>query len=143
MGDRVRRVDEEIIHVDDKPSFCDHVMEEIVHEGLEGGRGISETKEHHSWFKESFMSDKSGFLLMSILDLDIVISPLDIKFGEDFCSLEFIDEVGNEWKGVCITDSVFINTAVVLARAEATIFLLDKEEGEHLWGVGRTDLISS
>ena len=39
-------------------------------------------------------------------------------------------------------DSVFVNVAVVLARVEATIFLLDEEEGRCLWGVGGVDLAS-
>ena len=96
MGGRVRGVDEKIIHVDDEPSFCDYIMKGIIHEALEGGGEISETKEHHGWFEESFMGDKSSFSLMSVLDSDIVVFPLDIKFSEDFHSLEFIDEVGNE-----------------------------------------------
>ena len=143
MGGRVRRVDEEIIHVNDEPSFCNHVAKGIIHEVLEDGRGISKTEEHHSWFEKSLMDNKDGFPLMSVLDLDIIVSPLDIKFGEDFRPLEFIDEIRNEWKGVCVTDSVFINVAVVLARAKAIIFLLDKKEGECLWGVEGADFASS
>ena len=33
--------DEEVIHVDDKPSFSDHVPERIIHESLEGGGGVA------------------------------------------------------------------------------------------------------
>jgi len=29
--------DEEVIHVDNKPSFCDHVPEGVIHESLESG----------------------------------------------------------------------------------------------------------
>jgi len=32
--------DEEVIHVDDEPPFCDHVPEGIVHESLKSGRGV-------------------------------------------------------------------------------------------------------
>ena len=42
---------EEIVHVDDKPSFSDHVSEGIVHKALEYGRRVVETKEHDSGFK--------------------------------------------------------------------------------------------
>ena len=143
MGDRIGRVDKEVIHVDNEPSFCDHIAKGVIHELLKGGRGIGETEEHYSWFEESFMSDKSSFPLMPVLDLDVVISPLDIKFGEDLCPLEFIDEVGNEWKGVCITDCVFINVVVILTRAEATILFFNEEEGRCLWGVEKADLASS
>ena len=78
------------------------------------------------------MGDEGGFPLMFILDADVIVSPSDIKFDENFCPLEIIDEIRNEWKGVCIMDSVFVNVAVVLARAKATIFLLDEGEGGHL-----------
>ena len=37
----VRGGDEEIIHVDNEPSFGDHVFEQIIHESLEGGGGVA------------------------------------------------------------------------------------------------------
>ena len=33
--------DEEVIHVDDKPAFGDHVLEGVVHKSLEGGWGVA------------------------------------------------------------------------------------------------------
>ena len=42
---------EEIIHVDDKPSFSNHVMKGVIHEALECGKGVVETKEHNSGFE--------------------------------------------------------------------------------------------
>ena len=50
---------------------------------LEGGGGISETKEHHGWFNESLMGDEGSFPLMPVLDSDIIVSLLNIEFGED------------------------------------------------------------
>ena len=76
--------DKEVIHVDDKPSFHNHISKWVVHEMLEGGRGVGETKEHDSRFKEAFVGNKDSFPLVSILDIDIVVSPLYIEFGEDF-----------------------------------------------------------
>ena len=117
-------------------------MKGVIHELLEGGGRIGETKEHYGWFEESLMSNESSFPLVPIFDLDIVISPTDVKFGEDLCPLEFIDEVGNEWKGVCVTDCVFVNISVVLTGVEATILLFNKEERRCLWGIGGADLAS-
>ena len=42
---------EKVVHVDDKPSFSDHISEGIIHEMLECGGGVVETKEHDSRFK--------------------------------------------------------------------------------------------
>ena len=44
-------VDEEVIHVDYKPSFGNHVVEGIVHELLKSGGGIGKSKEHDGGFK--------------------------------------------------------------------------------------------
>ena len=135
MGGSVRRIDKKIIHIDNKLSFCDPIMEGVVHELLEGGGGVGKTKEHYGWFKKSFVDDEGGFPLVSILDLDIVIFPANIKFGEDFCSLEFADKVRDEGKGICITYCVLINIVRVLAGTKTTIFLFNEKEGECLWGV--------
>ena len=54
------------------------------------------------------MGDEGCFPLMSILDVDIVISPLDIKLGEMFHIFEFIDKVGDEGERVGILDGILI-----------------------------------
>ena len=95
MGGSVGGEDEEVIHVDDKPSFCDHVPEGVIHESLESGRGVGEAKEHDCWFEEAFVSDKGCFPLVSVFDADVVVAPSNIEFCEDFSVPEFIDEVGD------------------------------------------------
>ena len=51
MGGFIRKEHEEIIHVDDKPSFSNHVMKGVIYEALECGGGVVETKEHDSGFE--------------------------------------------------------------------------------------------
>ena len=53
---------------------------------------------------------------------------------------EFIDEIRNEGKRIGISNGMFIQVVVVLARAKTTIFLFDKEEWGHLRGVRGADL---
>ena len=142
MGGWVGGVNKEIVHVDDEPSFCNHVTKGVIHEVLESGGGIGETKEHYGWFEESFMCDKGSFPLMPVFDLDIIVSPLNVKLGEDFHPLEFIDKVRNEGERVCVMDSVFVNIVIVLTGSKATIFLLDEEERGHLWEVRGADFAS-
>ena len=55
----------------------------------------------------------------------------------------FINKVRNEWERVCVTDSVFVDVAIVLAGSKATILLLDEEDRGCLWGVGGTDFAGS
>ena len=86
-------VDEEVIHVNDEPSFCDHISERIRHELLKSGGGVGNAKEHDSGFVESPVGNEGSFPLVTIFDSDIVISPSYIKLGEDLGVFEFVDEV--------------------------------------------------
>ena len=80
----IRREYKEVVHVDDKPSFHNHIFKQVIHETLEGGRGVDEIKGHDSRFTEALVGNKGSFSLVSILDMDIVISLSYIEFGEDF-----------------------------------------------------------
>ena len=78
----VRGGDEEVVHVDDKPSLSDHIVEGVIHELLEYSGGGAKAKEHDGRFKKSFMDDESCLPLVTILNADIVVSPINIKLGE-------------------------------------------------------------
>jgi len=39
MGGGIRGVNKEIIHIDNEPSFSNHISEGVVHELLESGSG--------------------------------------------------------------------------------------------------------
>ena len=133
------RVDEEVIHVNDKPSFCNHIPERVGHESLKGGGRVGHAKEHNSGFVKSPVGNESGFPLVTVLDADIVISPLYIELGEDLGVFEFVNEVRDQREGVCISDSMAVKVSVVLAGSEASILFLDEEERRSLGGFGQMD----
>ena len=86
------------------------------------------------------MGDEGCFPLMSILDADVVVPPLNVKLGKVLCILEFVDEVRDERERVGILDGVLIQILIVLAGAEFPILLLDKKEGGGLGRIGGMDL---
>ena len=51
MEGSVRGIDEEIVHIDDEPSFSNHIVEEVVHEPLKGGGRVGEPEEHDCGFE--------------------------------------------------------------------------------------------
>ena len=51
VGFFVRGEDEKVVHINDEPSFGDHVLEGVVHELLERSRGVGKPKEHDGRFK--------------------------------------------------------------------------------------------
>ena len=132
-------VDEEVVHVDDEPSFSNHIPERVGHESLESGGGVGHAEEHNCGFIESPVGNESGFPLVSILDLDVVISPSYVKLGEDLGVFEFVDEVRDQREGVCISDCMAVKVLVILAGSKASILCLDEEERRGLGGFGRTD----
>ena len=100
--------DEEVVHINDKPSFRNHVSEGIVHELLECCGRVGEPKEHYCWFEEAFVCDEGGLPLVAVFDANIVIAPADVKFGEEFGVLELVNEVQDKWEQIGILSSVLI-----------------------------------
>ena len=72
--------DKDVVHVDDQPPFSDHVGEEVIHQRLKGGRGVTEPEEHDGGFKQSALACESGLPLVSFLDPDVVISSAEVQF---------------------------------------------------------------
>ena len=95
---------------------------------MKGGWGVGHAEEHDGRFIESSVGDEGDFPLISFLYSDIVIPPPYVKLGEDLGVFEFVDEIGNQGKGICISDSVAVKVPVVLTRSEAAILFLDEEE---------------
>ena len=96
----------------------DLIMQTVSHhECLEGWQGIALPKEHDHGFIEAIGSDEHSLPLVSFLDTNVVVPPSNIHLREVFGSFQFVDEGGDEGKGVCILNDVFIEVSVGLARA--------------------------
>ena len=83
------------------------------------------------------MGNEGCLPLISILDANVVVSPSDVKLGEDLGIFYLVDEVLDQWEGVGILDSVGVDVSIVLAGSEGVrgVLLIDKEEGACLGGV--------
>ena len=90
-------VDAKIIHIDFKPTFCDHIGEDVVHKCLECRWGIAKPEEHYYGFKESKGSNKCSLPLIHLPNLDVVVPPTDIKLGEQGGIFHVIDEFRDKW----------------------------------------------
>ena len=117
MGFGIRGEDQEVIHIDEEPSFGYHVAERVVHESLERGGGIGHPEEHYERLEESSVCGEGAFPLVSVLNSDIVVPPPDVEFSEEFSSLELINEVGDEGEGIGIADGVLVKVPIVLTGA--------------------------
>ena len=82
MGLFVRGQTKEVVHINNEPSFGDHVSEGVIHKPLECCRRVGESEEHYCRFEEAFLCNEGGFPLMAIFDANIVIPPVDVKLSE-------------------------------------------------------------
>jgi hypothetical protein len=53
---------------------------------------------------------------------------VDIEFGEVTCTLETIDEVGDEQKRIDILNCLGVQCSLVLNKPEGPVLLLDEED---------------
>ena len=86
------------------------------------------------------MGNEGHFPLISVLDVDIVVLPSNIKLGEVLCIFKFVNEVRDKRKRIGVLDGVFIQIMIVLAGAKFPILLLDKEERGGLGRIRGMDL---
>ena len=107
---------------------------------MESGGGVGKSKEHHGWFKKSFVGNEGSFPLVSVFDSYVVVSPPDVELGENLGISQFVYKIRDEGKRVGVADGVFIDVAVVLAWAKSAILLFNKEERRGLGGVRWADL---
>ena len=114
-GEVIFSVDADVIHINLQPFFHYHVGEDVVHEGLECGLHVAKFKEHYCQFKESKGGDEGGFPLVFLMDVDVVVVPSDAKFHKEGGIFHVVNELWDEWKGVCIPNSVGVKIPVVLA----------------------------
>ncbi|KAG5348178.1 hypothetical protein C0989_010882, partial [Termitomyces sp. Mn162] len=95
-------VDENVIKVHTHYTLCNEVPEDVVHHGLEGGQAVSETKEHNEQLKQFLVGLEGHLSLISFLNAHIVVTPLDVQFSEVLCTLEVVDELGDERKRIMV-----------------------------------------
>ncbi|KAG5735370.1 hypothetical protein E4T56_gene12816 [Termitomyces sp. T112] len=116
-------VDENVVKVYTHYALCNEVLEDVVHHCLESGGAVGLSEEHNEWFKQSLVGLEGGLPFISFLDVHIVVAPLDIQFSEVLCTLEVVDELGDEEEG-----------------SEQAILLLHKEDQRSHQRLGRADV---
>ena len=93
---------------------------------------VAESKEHDGGFKKSHGGDEHGFPLIFLPDVNVVISPTNVKFGEQGGFLHVINELQDEGEWIGILDGVGVQVVVILAWVKGFILLWYKEEGGGL-----------
>ena len=73
---------EDVIEVNDKVTLVDKVLEDMGHKGLKCGRGIAKAEGHDEGFEETELAFEGGFPFITLFDVDVIVTPMDIEFGK-------------------------------------------------------------
>jgi len=75
---------------------------------LEGGGGVGQPEEHYLWFEQPFWCFESSLPLVSFFDLDIVVPPSYVEFGEEGLSLELFQNRFYQGERVVVADCLLV-----------------------------------
>ncbi|KAF9802120.1 hypothetical protein IEO21_09977 [Rhodonia placenta] len=107
----------------------DEIVEDLVHHRLEGCRGIGKAKEHHQGFIQSPVSYKGSLPLITGFDLDIIVSPSDVKLCEERSTAKLVYHFGDQRQRIAVFDDDRIQSAIILHGSKCPFLLFDEEEG--------------
>src|SRR5260370_32569861 len=116
-------MDGQVVHIDQHPSLGDLSTKDHVHHHLKGSGGIGQSEEHNRRFEEPFRGEECCLPLVSLFDVDVVVSPPYIEFSKEGATSESVDGLRNEWRYITIFLGPTVNRTVVLNWAEFSVFL--------------------
>jgi hypothetical protein len=100
-----------------------------VHEVLEVGWGIRETKGHYQELVKTITSGESDFRNVTRSNFDLMVTKTKVDLGENFGSSQLIKKNIDSGKRISVLDGDCIEQSVIHTQPQATIFLFDEESG--------------
>ena len=89
-------------------------------------KGISESERHNTPFRGAIIDMEYGFPPVTFLNLDKMVSVLEIDFGEELSPVRTVKEVGDAGKQVMVFLCDFIEALEIDTKLKEAIFLLDE-----------------
>ena len=74
------------------------------------------------------MYNEGGLLLMTIFDVDVVVSPMNVKLSEMSSIFQFVYEIRDQRQRIGVMSGVFVEISIILTETKFSI-LFDEEEG--------------
>ena len=98
-------------------------VEYMVHEALEGGGGVKQTKGHNQKLIVALMSAEGSLGNVGLFHTYLVIARAKIKFGKELGATQFIQEVINDRNGKFVFDGQFVESKEIRTHSPRTFFL--------------------
>jgi hypothetical protein len=98
-------------------------MKDMIHEALEGGRGITQANGHDQELIVTLTSSKGSLGVVNVLYTYLVVSRTHIKFSEILSTTQLIQDIINDRNGKLVLDGEFIEGTKVRTHVLSTFFL--------------------
>jgi hypothetical protein len=98
-------------------------MEDMIHEALEGGGGITQAKGHDQKIIVNLMSSKGSLGYVIFLNMYLVVAKTRIKFSEALSTTQLIQDIINDRNGEIFLDGELIEGMKVGTHVPSTFFL--------------------
>ena len=113
--------------------------EDMIHEALEGGGGITQVKGHDQKLIVALMSAKGHLGNVYLFHTYIVIAQAKIKFSKELGATQFIQEVINDMNGKFVFNGQFVEGTKVRTHSPRTFFLQDHDDRRRVRARTRAD----
>jgi hypothetical protein len=100
-------------------------MKDMIHEDLESGGSITQTKGHDQNLIVALMSSKGSLRNVYLFHTDLVVARTKITFSKELGATQFIQEIINDMNGKFVFNGEFVEGAKIWTRAVRTFFLHD------------------
>ena len=114
-------------------------MEDMIHEALEAGGGITQAKGHDQKLIVALMSVKGHLGNVCLFHTYLVIAQAKIKFGKELGATQFIKEVINDRNGKFAFNGQFVEGTEVRTHSPRTFFLQDHDYKRRVRARNRAD----
>ena len=103
------------------------MAEDMVHEALEGGGGVTQAKGHDQKLIVALMSEKGCLGNDGLFHTYMVIAQVKINCNKELGATQFVEEVINDRNGKFVFNGQFVEGTKVRTHSPKTFFLQDHE----------------
>jgi hypothetical protein len=114
-------------------------IEDMIHESLEGGWGITQAKEHDQKLIVDLMSSKGNLGNACLLHTYLVVARMKIDFSKELGTTQFIQEAINDMDEKFVFNDKFVEGSEVRTHLPRTFFLQDHAHRRRIGDSTRAD----